>query len=255
MAFFNLIVRQGKQPIDSKKIMESLKELSSKLETQSHHVKSSDRTNNIRITVGLIQTYFVYKEPPILAHGPGLALDFENSLRRSKIETPRYEFKQGILSLSNDREKNKNIVPRIAEIICSMANIGPESEGYIYLGVADKQSDAERIKKLDGVQYVTVGDKCVVGVEREAKIMSKSIEDYVRGIIAELRRIDLSEPLKSSVLSSVDTILYRGLSVIRFNIPSQKSVSWVGEETFIREESETSPATGKKIAAITDRFK
>ena len=100
MAFFRLIIREAKQPVDPAKILAALSNLAAKLETGSHHATSSDRQNNIDLTVGLIQQHFVQKEPPLLSHGPGLALDFENSLRRSKIETPRYEFKQGLHDLS-----------------------------------------------------------------------------------------------------------------------------------------------------------
>ena len=82
MAFFRLIIKEEKQPVDYSKILNALSNLASKLETASHHVKSSDRRNNIDLTIGLIQQYFIQKEPPLLSHGPGLALDFENSLRR-----------------------------------------------------------------------------------------------------------------------------------------------------------------------------
>lgn len=254
MAFFRLIIREAKQPVACGKILSALRGLAGKLETASHHVKSSDRRNNIDLTVGLIQQHFVHKEPPLLSHGPGLALDFENSLRRSKIETPRYEFKQGLYDLCPDRSKNPDLVTRIAQVACSIANLTPGSDGYIYIGVADKQADANRIVEVDNVSPIQVGHRHVVGVDREAALSSQSVEQYVRNLVAELRKTDLSEPLKSSLLGAVDTILYRGFSVVRLTVPGQTDMSWVGDSSFIREGSETKEATPKQIAACQARF-
>ncbi|MGA9549418.1 MAG: hypothetical protein WBS14_17325, partial [Rhodomicrobium sp.] len=64
----------------------------------------------------------------------------------------------------------------------------------------------------------------------------------------------LLDPLKSDMLGHVDTIEYRGMSVIRFTIPPQKQLSWVGEETFIREGSETTKANPKQVAMMAGRF-
>ncbi|MBT8421213.1 MAG: DUF262 domain-containing protein [Gammaproteobacteria bacterium] len=254
MAFFQLIIREQKEPVDPNAILQALAGLAKKLETASHHINQDDRNRNIDLTIGLIQKYFVHKEPSLLSHGLGLAIDFENSLRRSKIETPRYEFKQGLYSLSSDRTKNKDLVPRLAEIACSIANIASGTNGYIYLGVADNSNDASRVEELDGVPPVKVGDTYVVGVDREARLAKQTVEEYVRNLVAEFRYTDLSEPLKNTLLSAVDTIQYRGLSVIRLFVPGQSKMSWVGEKSFVREGSETKEATPRQAAAIMEKF-
>ena len=253
-SFFDLIIRQQKEPNDSAAIMNALESFASKLETTSHHVKSEDRKKNIDLTTGLIQKYFVYTEPPLLTHGAGLSLDFENSLRRSKIETARYEFKQGFLRLSGDRPVETELFNRIAEIACSIANIGPLSYGYIFIGVADRLEHADRIKGLDSINPININNVYVVGIERESKILGMNIEDYVRMIVSELRKTDLSNPLKTDLLSHLDIIQYRNLNVIRINIPPQKEMAWVGEKAFIREHSNTVEATAKQIAEITKKF-
>lgn len=71
MAFFRLVIREEKQPADPSAVLTALERLADKLETASHHVKSGDRQKNIDLTLGLIQSHFVHKEPPLLAHGPG----------------------------------------------------------------------------------------------------------------------------------------------------------------------------------------
>lgn len=84
MAIFDLVVKEEMSPGSYDKIMKSIENLQSKLNQSSHYTTIEDRIKNIDLTKGLIQRYFVKKEPKALRHGPGLALDFENSIKRSK---------------------------------------------------------------------------------------------------------------------------------------------------------------------------
>lgn len=64
----------------------------------------------------------------------------------------------------------------------------------------------------------------------------------------------LTNPLKTQVLMKIDTINYKGRSVIRINIPSQKEVSFVGDKAFTREHSSTVEAKGPKLLAVSQLF-
>src|SRR3990172_1499852 len=110
MAFFHLLVDKKKSPDQPQKIMGALADLDDKLEKGTHYETTENRQKNINLTTGLIQNFFVDKVPPALGHGPSLVIDFENALRRSRIETPRYEFKQGILQLDSKRAIEKALL-------------------------------------------------------------------------------------------------------------------------------------------------
>lgn len=255
MAFFELVIREEKRPVDPHAIMSALAGLSSSLpQVGRHYVVPAERVRNINTTKGLIQQHFAYVDPPLLQHGPGLAIDFENSLKRSRIETPRYEFKQGIHRLDSTRARDPDIVGRLAQIACSLANIGPDVTGFIFLGVADKEADAQRIRQLDNILPVKVAHLHVVGIDREARLSGLTIEQYVTNLVRELRATDLSDPVKTQLLANVDTIDYRGLTVIRLTVPPQTQMSWVGEQTYVRVGSETQLAQPKQINAITRMF-
>jgi hypothetical protein len=246
MAFFELLVKQDLSPYDNVKLLKSLINLQSRIKVDTHYATTETRRKNIGLTIGLIQSSFVKKEPSALSHGSGLAIDFENSIRRSKIETPRYEFKQGFLRLSDDRKYDKDLENQILETICGTANIGPKSEGYIFLGVADKESDASRIKEIDGVTPIKISTHEVVGIDREAKILGISIEDYCRRIVGFIKSSLLSENLISSVLSNIDIIDYHTLSVIRLKIPAQSDISYLGEEVYERQYNNTIKSNSPK---------
>lgn len=255
MAFFDLIIVEEKTPVEIEKIMTSLTGLQSDMISTAKYSKTEDRIKNIDKTKGLIQRYFIKKDPPMLKHGAGLALDFENSIRRSKIESNRYECKQGLVDLSEERVVDENIENKILETICAIANVGPDSNGYIFIGVADKPIDAQRIKNLDGIESIKIGERYVVGIDRELKILKINAEHYVKKIVSFINNSELSDNLKHQVCSRIDTINYRELTVIRINIPPQREVSFIGDKSYIREDSSTKDLSGKKLIAIGNLFK
>lgn len=255
MAFFDLIVKQNKSPANYTEIIKSLYKLQKRMIISSHYATAEDRKKNINIVIGLIQKHFVYEEPPILGHGPSLAIDFENSIRRSRIETARYEFKQGLLSLDAANQFNEPLLNRIINTACGMANTGPKSEGYIFLGVADKKADADRIRELYGKDYLEVSEHYVVGIDREVRKLDLKPQQYIDKLISAIRSSELSEPLKTQVLGNIDTIDYRGYSVIRIKIPSQSSASFVGKKIYLRKGSNTEEiVNAPEIAAIISIF-
>lgn len=255
MAMFELLVKEDLSPYDNNGLLKSLYDLQSRIKVETHYATTENRRQNIDLTKGLIRPFFVRKEPAALAHGSGLALDFENSIRRSKIETPRYEFKQGLLRLSGIRKYDKALEEQILKTICAIANIGPSSEGYIFIGVADKTADAKRIEELDNVTPIQISNHFVVGVDREAKILGVTLEDYCRRIVGFIKASPLSEALVSSVLSNIDIVDYRSLSVIRIKIPSQPEISYYGEEVYERQYNNTVKIESPKaVMAIAKRF-
>jgi Protein of unknown function DUF262/Putative DNA-binding domain len=254
MAFFDLIIKHNLTPCDPPAIMDSLKNLQKTLDLARRHTKVDDRKKNINKTKGLIQDYFAKQEPPTLGHGVELAFHFENSLRRSRTETSRYECKQGLLDLSTNRKLNNQLLERIIETICGIANVDPNSEGYLHIGVADSLADAEKIKKLDAINPIEINGRYVVGIDREAKLQNKEVEDYVKILTNAIRNSKLSETLKTQVLAKFDQISYKGYSIIRITIPAQQEVSFVGDIAFIRQDSSTVKAEGPKLLAVSKLF-
>ncbi len=179
----------------------------------------------------------------------------KNILTDSKVETAKYEFKQGFLRLSDDRKRDKELNNQIVETICGMANAKFMEPAYLLIGIADKESDADRIELLDNISPLKVGDHYIVGIEREAKVMKISVDEYCAQIKDIIDKSNLSEALKLSVLANIDVITYHGLPVIVIMIPPQKSLSFIGDSLFIRKCSSTSEVKNpREIIAISDSF-
>ena len=254
MAFFDLIVNQELSPAAPRDIMEALANLQKTLNLSRRYAKIKDRKNNINQTKGLIQDYFAKQEISILGQGVELMQILENSLRRSRIETTRYECKQGLLDLSSERKLNKKLIQKLIETICGIANLGSDADGFIFLGVADEKKDADRIKALDKINPIEITGRYVVGIDREASLQGKTLEDYVKILTSAIFNSELTEPLKTQVLTKFDTVSYKGYSVIRITVPAQDDVSFVGEKAFTRKNSSTVEVKGKELLAISKLF-
>jgi Protein of unknown function DUF262 len=254
MAFYELIFKEGMTPVHDNKLMAALNGLTNHIEIGQKHIRSEDRQNNIKITKGLIRDQFVAADVSALSHGPGMIFDFENSIRRSRTETTRYEFKQGLLRLDNTRQIDPTIIQTILETICGIANVGPDADGFLYIGIADKAADAQRIHDLDGIEPIKFDHVDIVGVEREAKQLRLPIDKYMRLLEDGISKSPLSDPLKTNLLTSLDLISYKGLQVIRVRLPRQTQLTFLGDECFLRFGSSTKKATGPQIAAASKLF-
>jgi hypothetical protein len=255
-AFFQLCAVKKWSPDNPAGIMKALASLQGKLEVAAGQMRSEPRQKNIDVTLGLIQKHFVDKEPPVLDHGAGSAIPFENAIRRSRVETSAFECKQGLLRLDHKRSVDADLVARIVETICGIANIGPDVSGAVFIGVADKKSDRDRIVELDKVVAAEISSRYVVGIDREVVAMKSSIEKYKRTIVDQIAKSGLSEPLKSAVLARIDCITYRGHSVICIWVPHQEGYASVSDAVFVREGSSTKEAKGAKaLQSVFQRFK
>jgi len=255
MAFHRLIVVEGKKPNDYSGISEALSGLNEKLAKDKHHVTVEDRNHNIRLTYGLLADHFVIASPSLVGHGQGLIIEFEASLSRSKIETARYEMKQGLVNIDGKGKINNKLLNKINEIICSMANIGPDSAGgNIFIGIADDDNDASTVEKTYQVKRTTFSDKYILGVERECEKLGLDLNQYMAKIVDSIKNSNLSPEVKADVLTNIDNVVYDNKTIIWIKVPPQKVMAWIGEHTFHREDSRTVPASSRVATTINNRF-
>lgn len=254
MAFHELMHSEGMQPAVGVDVMGYLNDLTNHIEIGQKHIKSEDRRSNVRIVKGLLRDHFVKVDVGTLTHGPALVIDFENSLRRSRTETSRYEFKQGLLRLDAAKSEDPNILNVVIETVCGIANVGPDADGYVYLGIADKPADVERVRLLYGLESVKFDHVDLLGVGREADHLGLPLDKYMRRIEDALRLSGLTEPLKTHVLSALDVVSYKQLTIVRIRVPRQAQISFVGNDCFFRAGSSTHKASGPQIAAISAAF-
>ena len=255
IALHEVFVKDGKIISDYIEAKNIINNLTSRIESGRKAGSPEERRKNIDTIKGLIAGNLIDAKNNQHIYGAHSTVDIQSSIRRSEIELANYELKQGMLSLSDDRKVDNNIIDKIVKTICAMANNGPKITGKILIGVADKEADKDRVSELDGIEPKKIGKRYVVGVAREAKILGISIEQYFSRWKDGIRNSDLSVGLRDQVLSNIDYNDFYGLGLIIITIPPQNEMSYVGEETYIRSVDDTMKAeTAKQIAAIAKRF-
>lgn len=255
IALHEIFVKHKKIISDHSEAKRAINNLTARIELGRRAGSIEERRKNIDTIKGLISSCLVEAESNNHIYASHSTIDIQNEIRKSKIELANYELKQGMLSLSDNRGIDPNIIEKIVNTICAMANNGSQNIGKIIIGVADKEADKDRIISLDNIQPQKVGQRYVVGVDREARILGISIEEYFSKWKDGIRNSQLSVGLRDQVLSNIDYNDFYGLGVIVITIPCQSEVSYVGDNIYFRSSDDTKKAEGaKQIAEIVKRF-
>jgi uncharacterized protein DUF262/schlafen family protein len=253
IAMHELLIGEDKQIADYEAVQSGLSNLSNRIDTSRGSTRAEERRENVNVVKGLITPHLIPAEGRVL-YDDQSATDIDGVIRRSEIEAPHYELKQGLLRLDSDRELDPEIERKIVQTICAIANNGPDRAGVLMLGVADNETDKVRIEQLDGISARQVGRKFVVGVRREADALGESMEDYFGRIKQTIEASDLSDPLKSSVLAAISFNDYFGMGILVINVPAQAAVSTVGETVYVRQGDSTQEVTGRSLLDVAARF-
>lgn len=255
IAFYELIIKDGKQITDYLGIRKNLVNVSERIDTSRKATLPDERRRNVDTITGLIGKFFIKANIQSQIYGNHATTDIEGIIRRSEIELSDYELKQGLLPLSDQRSINSELIDKVIKTICAIANNGPNRTGKIIIGVTDKENDAMLIKKLDGIEPKKVGKRFVVGVHREAKFLGLSLDQYYSRWKDAIKNSKISPSLRDSVLSHIDFNEFYGLGIIIITIPSQKELSYVEEAIYWRRGDSTELAkTPKEMVMVAQRF-
>ena len=74
-------------------------------------------------------------------------LELDNLLRLSRIEGSQYDFKSGFHDLIENSKFNTKLVRKIIETLTAEVNKGPQTYGYVVVGLTEGEIAFERFKK------------------------------------------------------------------------------------------------------------
>jgi hypothetical protein len=239
MSFHDLMFKNGMFPEDLGGIRVALTNAQKDMIRSAHYATTDDRERNIAVITGLIQKHFVKKDVAAFGSAHALVVELENSLRRARYEASRYEFKLGLCELSNAPAVDGGAFAKLARTACGIANANPGYDGFIYLGVADKESAAERVQELFGTQPIKIGEVYFIGLAHDLEIIGLNLEKYTKRLILEIAKLPLSEPLKTQITTTIDHAEYQGRPFIRIRVPGQSELSTYDGAYPVRKNSDT----------------
>jgi hypothetical protein len=236
MAFYDLIIVQNKIPFNRLELKKSLNNLHSKLVKSRNYTVTGDRVQNINICKGMIQDYFK-KSKSTFRSNTSYLIDFQSYLMKSKVESAVYDFKQGFYTLSPmkrffDEASFKKILCNIS----ALANLGKDREGFLFIGVTDKEADTKMIETLDSIEKVPrYHDFGVVGLEREAVLKGVSLDQYISYITAKISSSGLESSLKSRLTKDITPMTYHGFTVLMIKVVSGSEPVYFEEKLYHRD--------------------
>lgn len=254
IALHESLIVGRKQIADFESAKKTLTRLDARIDTGRGSVTIAERRKNIDVVKSLLQGHLAESDLSAVYSNHSVA-DIDAVIRRSSIELPEYELKQGMLQLSPSRGLDWNVIDKVVNTACAIANNGPGRGGTILIGVTDDEKDADRVKEVDSIAPIKVGKRFVVGVQREAAILGETTEDYFSRWKTGIANSGLSDPLKNDILSSLGFHDYFGYGVIVISVPPQQGLSYVGDDVYYRRGDETFIAgTAKEVAGLAGRF-
>lgn len=256
MAFYELIIKQNKEPFDNKKIAESLNKIHNRLSRSRTYQTTADRRTNINVVKGVLEPHFKDADATFRS-STSMTLDFQNYLMRSKVESAIYDYKQGLYSLNPSKREfsEDTFEKKILRNIAAMANLGKSKKGFLFIGVTDKESDTVQVETLDNLvntpRYYGFG---IAGLEREAIIKGVSLDQYIAFIMDKISQSNLPKELKARVSKTATPITYHGKTVLMLEIESGNEPVYFNDKMYERDGANCKEVTGADQAKIFKLF-
>ncbi|MDF3196620.1 DUF262 domain-containing protein [Pseudomonas sp. 1928-m] len=254
LAIHDLIVRKGLIVTDRNGVINALKNKGRHISIQEGgRWGAENRAAAVDSVIGMIQKFFETDPNPDPAKVHWVT-KLQNLLTNSKTEQAAYDFKQGFLELSEKPTFDQNSLEKIFETCAAISNIRRGCRGYVIVGVADNTKTALRVTNLFGVNPITFGGFQVTGVEHEAAHLGKNLDQLFQKITDEVRRSDLSEPLKSYINSHMKCVSYYDKTVFVFEIEGQEKPSLYKKKYFERQGTQVMEIEPENLSVLFSRF-
>ncbi|WP_251003659.1 AlbA family DNA-binding domain-containing protein [Escherichia coli] len=251
LALYELIINENMQLDDEQKFIAQLGDSvqRSMVQTEGGRWAASARQKSVEDLCALIRRYFKESENKFINHAWQTLI--RTLLNNSRTEQPNYDFKQGLFILSGENKIDEECFINIVQTAVAINNIGRESNGYILVGVSDTKATADRVKALYGVTPIECNGYYINGIDHEAVIQSKNIDNYFLFIKQKIESFNFNEALKQQILKDISLCSYEGLHVLKIEIKSVGEVCHFENRYYIRQGTATHLITdGEAISSL-----
>lgn len=202
----------------------------------------------------ILRPYFASTDDPYDEQVRQHASQFKATLQMALTEQALFELKQGFTILLAPFAFDDDAFEKVLRTASAMANTAPGTEGWIFFGVADEQSDADRVKALHGVEPVILSKFLVTGTAHELQHLGRSIDEQMRWLVDRIRRSKLNKQFGSSLAQTLTPFEYAGRLIWSLNPKGDDDpIDW-DDRFFERIGNSTIEVTGQGIVALSRRF-
>lgn len=260
LALFELLIKD-------KMIVSNYNELLKSLDSIAlHHLKgisdsswkATTRYQKIQAVKGILLPFFKKKVGSDVAKENWI-FELDNIIRLSRIEGTQYDFKMGFHNLSTGAF-DEELVQKIVEILTAEVNKGPNTKGYVIVGITEGEKSFEMFRKHYGTskgEKFERTDFFITGIQDEIKKYYGGSGDKMQNEILKTIR---KAPVESSVINEIMTnfrmVKYRDNDILVFELSSHKDPVLYDDTLYVRNGNQTKPISGVKatLAFYKDIF-
>ncbi|MHA6631616.1 AlbA family DNA-binding domain-containing protein [Pseudonocardia sichuanensis] len=257
MVMYDLLIRKNRTIPDYGRLAKALEGIGDrvlKITGGGGTWSAENKRDNIAAVAGVLEEYTspVDGSRDVLLEANESKVD--RLLQAAVAEHSLFELKQGLHRLDEDASFDSRLFDRICETISALANDGPQAIGYVLIGVADEKKDADRVKKLHGVDLVRVRDFYVTGIDHELKHHGGSVDGYQTFLKERFTASDIDGDLRSQILRDLRPVRFHGRTVVLITVRATKSPVPYRDKWFERQGPSTSEIAAKDVGRLFTRF-
>jgi hypothetical protein len=254
LALHKLIVVQNQEVVDQDQLIRLLDGSGANIPVpEGGRWGADDRANAVNGAAGVYGVAF----RPSQSYDPAQVrwiTQMENILTQSYTEQAAYDFKQGFLRLDGNNTFDEDSFDKILKTLVGIANIRKGVRGYVLVGVADTDADAQRVTKVFGVDARPFERFFITGVEHEAKALARSLDDLFMELTTRVKSSVLSEPLRDYVARNVKAVRYYDKTVFVFEAQAQDEPSNFGGVFYVRHGNKLAEIPAAQYGELFKRF-
>ena len=186
-------------------------------------------------------------------------LQLDNLLRNYVIEGTQYDFKTSLHSLTPRPKFDEDLFHRCIQTLIACVNKGPATNGYVIVGVADKEGTRKHYcslypgshpERIPGTQF------SICGLDAEIhKVYNGNADEFQNKVLAMIRKEPISEEARNYLLTHIKFPRYYGKQLMVLHLASRNEVELYDDKVFIREGNQTQQVRDTKtILSIQKRF-
>lgn len=218
---------------------------------------ADNRNTRIQAVKGVMSPFFKKATGEDVAKD-NWVIEVDNILRLSTIEGSQYDFKAGIHNFA-DGKLNSELVKRFVRILTAAVNKGPETYGYIIVGICETENTLNEFRRFynttKGTRYQHT-QFYITGIDEEAKkYYGGNIDKFQNEIINIIKKEPVEEDVKQYILTHMRFPRYFDVTLMVLELKSGNSPIAYGDAYYERQGNNAVLVSGvKAIKAVEARF-
>lgn len=255
LALYDLIIRKNMNIISQYEVLKILDGITDNitLSQGGGNWSAVERENSVNAVSGMLQKCFTenVEDPAIVKW----STELETILKQSEIEQVSFDFKLGFYSLSS-RDFNQNVFDKSIKTLTAMANRGPNTIGYVIVGIADKEDDALELEKID-VKYAALkkDNHLITGVDFDIDMSNLTADRYFQKVIQLVERQPIDDIYKTYIGNNIRFLKYGGKNIIIFKIKGLTNAAIYGDDYYERKGANLEKIPARRIPELIDKFR